>query len=118
MTERSLEYDSEVSTSIAQVLKIANRVITEARWELQHLTFSLFIAGYAATDIDQKATAINLMSKLEPNSLGTNTAAVRQSLQEICHKQQANMDTTGYDLSVDWVTHLRATGRGLIMFGL
>lgn len=118
MTERSLEYEPEVFNSIAHIFETARQVVLGGRGDLQHLTFSLFIAGYSATDVHQKNMAINLMAELEPNSLGTSTTAVRQALQAIYRKQHENINSTGYNLNIDWVTELRATGRGLIMFGL
>lgn len=116
--EMTPEFQNEVPACVEGILQTAADMINRNLWELNCLTFTLFIAGYAALDNRQKSRAIQLLQQLEPHSMGANTTMTRQLLQHIYAKQHANMNTIGYDFSIDWKTELDLTGRGLIMFGL
>jgi len=76
------------------------------------------MAGYATTDRTQKENVIELMKAIEASSIGVTTAIARRALERIYRKQHATIGTTGYDFSVDWITEIGDTGKGLVMFGL
>lgn len=111
-------YTPEISESISDILNIAQLILADDRYEASHLTFALFIAGFASLDPRQKSTAINIISALGRRSYGDNTRIVRDILYGIYDKQQATMSTTGYNLDVDWWEEIRRTGRGLVIYGL
>ncbi|KAI9731287.1 MAG: hypothetical protein M1818_007912 [Claussenomyces sp. TS43310] len=116
--EQMLEtpYPSEVSDSISDILGIAQTIIATDQYEAHHLTFALFMAGFASLDQRQKSMAVHLMMVLESKACGGNTGIVRQVLQGIYEKQQAAMTITGYSMSIDWWEEIRRTGRGLVIF--
>lgn len=115
MTELTPEYATEVPDSISRILSIAMDCINTGYSSLKCLTFSLFLAGFAATDANQKRLAVSFMKALEPHNLGGNTRTLRKVLEQVYLKQQMG---GVYDFSLDWVAELAMTGRGLIMFGL
>lgn len=118
MSEPTPEFHSEVPSRITEILEIGTHLVQAKRPELQNLTFSLFIAGYAATSLYQKNMVIDLMTAFEASPIGGTTVMAKTVLERIYYKQQARIETTGYDFGVDWIAEFETIGKGLVMFGL
>jgi hypothetical protein len=108
----------DVFTSITEIIELARQVVAEKRWEFQFMPFSLFLSGVVSRKREEKALALTLMTALERESYGENTATMRRLLETIYDKQQATTRSGKQDLEIDWLEVMERSGLRLVMFSM
>jgi hypothetical protein len=108
----------DVFTSATEIIELSRQIVGDERWELQFIPFSLFLSGIVSGKKEEKALALKLMTALERESYGENTASIRRLLEAIYDKQQATKRNGKYDLEVDWLEVMDGSGPRLVMFGV
>lgn len=112
------EYDCEIAQCITEVLRIGDRVVSNEQYHLRFIIFPLFMAGVASTDGNEKMLALELISNMENESIGSNTTATRQALQIIYEQQNLRFMHTGQSLDVNWSDIMLEEGLQVVNFGL
>lgn len=112
------EYDSEIALCVSEVLSIGDRIVRIEKHHLRFIIFPLFMAGVASTDGNEKMLALELISSMEKESIGSNTAATRQALQIIYEQQTQRFMHTGQSLDVNWTDILLEQALQVVNFGL
>jgi hypothetical protein len=107
----------EVSACATEIIELVQQAVAEERWELQCMSFSLFLAGVVSRKRDEKGLAIHLMNALDRQSYGENTASMRRLLVKVYDKQQTSAGSGVQNLGVDWVNEMKMDGLRLVMFG-
>jgi Fungal specific transcription factor domain len=119
MAELTSDHEvDDVFSSATEIIELAGQVVADERWELQYMPFSIFLSGVVSRKKDEKALALKLMTALERESFGGNTATMRRLLETIYEKQHATTGNGEHDLAVDWVEVMRMSGLRLVMFGM
>lgn len=108
----------EVFTSVTEIIELSGQVVADERWELQFIPFSLFLSGVVSRKKEEKRLALKLMTALERESYGENTATMRRLLETIYDKQQATTRNGQQNPEVDWLEVMEGSGPRLVMFGL
>lgn len=111
-------YDLEIAHSVSEILRIGDRVISNQQHHLRFIIFPLFMAGVASTDGNEKRFALELMSSMEKESIGSNTTATRHALQIIYEQQNRRFMHTGQSLDVFWSDSMLEHGLQVVNFGL
>jgi hypothetical protein len=112
------EEKDNVSTRVTELIQLAKQVVAEERWDLQYIPFSLFLAGVASEDRDEKTLALKLLRDLEQQSHGANTTTMRRLLKAIYDKQNLVAVSGAQQFKIDWVDEMRNRGLMLVMFGI
>lgn len=108
----------DVFTSAMEIIELSRQVVADERWDLQFIPFSLFISGVVSRKKEYKALALKLMTALERESYGENTATMRRLLETIYDKQQATSRNGTPNLEIDWLEVMERSGPRLVMFGM
>ena len=108
----------DVFTSVTEIIKLSRQVVADERWESQFILFSLFLSGVVSRKKEEKTLALKLMTALERESYGKNTATMRRLLETIYGKQQATTRNGKLDLEVDWLEVMERSGLRLVMFAM
>lgn len=102
--------ESELSLSAHEIVHLARSIICSGHHELRFAVFPLFMAGYVLP-MQERGLALGLMERMETESIGRNTRATRELLQEVYKRgDEGGMDPSG----VDWVSVLGEKGLQLI----
>ena len=112
------EFDVEIGQCVAEILQTAEGIVNAGRLELRFVIFPLFLAGFASTDGNQKMMALDMISRMEKKSIGSNTTATRHALQIVYEQQTQRFMHTGHSLDVDWSDIMVAQGLQVVNFGL
>ncbi len=108
----------DVFNSVTEIIELSRQVVSDGRWELPYIPFSLFLSGVVSRRKEEKILALKLMTVLERESFGKNTATTRQLLETVYDKQQATARNGKQDLEVDWLEVMERSGLRLVMFGM
>jgi Fungal specific transcription factor domain len=108
----------DVFTSAMEIIELSRQVVADERWDLQFIPFSLFLSGVVSRKKEDKALALKLMTALERESYGENTATMRRLLETIYDKQQATSRNGTPNLEIDWLEVMERSGPRLVMFGM
>ncbi|KAL8904698.1 MAG: hypothetical protein Q9207_003091 [Kuettlingeria erythrocarpa] len=102
--------DSELSHSAQEIIQLTRSIISSGHHELRFAVFPLFMAGYVLPKPDREL-ALGLMERMERESIGRNTRATRELLEEVYKRgDEGRMGPSG----VDWISVLGARGLQLI----
>ncbi len=112
------DYDAEIAQCVSEVLRIGDRVVSDEQYHLRFIIFPLFMAGIASTDGTEKMLALELISSMEKESIGSNTTATRHALQIIYEQQTQRFMHTGQSLDVNWSDSVLEQGLQVVNFGL
>lgn len=112
------EYDCEIAQCVSEVLRIGDRIVTNEQYHLRFIIFPLFMSGVASTDGNEKMLALELISSMEKESIGSNTTATRHALQVIYEQQTQRFMHTGQSLDVNWSDIMLEQGLQVVNFGL
>jgi hypothetical protein len=112
------EFDGEIGQCVSEILHTAEGVVSAGRLELRFMIFPLFMAGFAATDGNQKMMALDMISTMEKRSIGSNTTATRHALQIVYEQQTQRFMRTGHSLDVNWSDIMVEQGLQVVNFGL
>ena len=116
--DTSAEYNIEIANSVAEILYTASNIVNQARYELRFIVFPLFMAGFASSDGTQKMMAMELISSMDKESIGSNTQATQNALGMIYERQTQAFMHTGHSLDVDWADIMVGQGLQVINWGL
>lgn len=108
----------DVFTSATEIIELSRQIVADERWELQFIPFPLFLSGVVSRRKEEKALALKLMTALERESYGENTASIRRLLGVIYDKQQATARSGKHNFEVDWLEVIDRSGPRLVMFGV
>lgn len=116
--DTGLEHDSELARCVSEILKIGDKIVTNEQYHLRFIIFPLFMAGVASTDGNEKMLALELISSMEKESIGSNTTATRHALQIIYDQETRRFMHTGQSLDVNWSDVMLEHGLQVVSFGL
>lgn len=102
--------ESELSHSAHEIIQLTRSIISSGHHELRFAVFPLFMAGYVLPKPDREL-ALGLMERMERESIGRNTRATRELLEEVYKREDE--DRTGLS-GVDWISVLGERGLQLI----
>ena len=112
------EFDVEISQAVSEILHTAGNIVDTGRFEVRSIIFPLFMAGFASIDDHQKSLAMDLITIMEKEKIGGNTAATRNALQVVYERQKQRFMHTGHSLDVDWIEVIAELGVRILDFGL
>jgi Fungal specific transcription factor domain len=112
------EYDVEIAQCVTEVLRIGDKIVSSEQFHLRFIIFPLFMAGFASTDGNEKMLALELISSMEKESIGSNTTATRHALQIVYDQQTRRFMHTGHSLDVNWSDIMLEQGLQVVNFGL
>src|SRR5271156_2543383 len=107
MTDRGPDYDADVPACATEIIEIGRQIVAEERWDCRYITFGLFMAGFASTNLAEKALAFDLFDLVEQHCFGGNTTVMKQFLSTIYARQQ-DADRSGRPLEIYWIEEMRA----------
>jgi hypothetical protein len=110
--------ENEVSSSVTEIIELSKQTVTNGRWELQFMPFSLFLAGVVSRRKEEKELALGLMLALERKGYGKNTATARRLLEKIYDEQQSTAGSSNPDPRVEWLEVMERCGLRLVIFGM
>ena len=116
--DTSPDYDTEIAVASNQILQMTRRILSDGRVDCRFLVFPVFMAGYAASDGGQKATALELIECMQKDSIGRNTSATKKALGLVYEKQNERFMTTGQSLDIDWMDVIGDQHMLIVNFGL
>lgn len=97
---------------------MAQLITSQERVDHEFVVFSLFMAGIASREPQEKDLCLGMIRAVERLSYGRMTGSVRDLLERIYEKQRAAMVGSGDASSVDWVEEMKLGGQRIIMYGL
>jgi Fungal specific transcription factor domain len=112
------EFDPEIALCVAEILRIGDRIVSQEQHHLRFVIFPLFMAGVASIDGNEKMLALELISGMEKESIGSNTTATRHALQIVYEQQTQRFMHTGQSLDVNWSDIMLEQGLQVVNFGL
>ena len=77
----------EVSQSVGQILRLGREIVQNGHTERKFIVFPLFMAGFVSKHKEEKEEILDLVRRMEEDSIGRNLIASRQLL-EIVHERQ------------------------------
>ncbi|KAI4129969.1 MAG: hypothetical protein LQ338_001975 [Usnochroma carphineum] len=101
---------TEISRAAHEILHLARSIIASGHHELRFVVFPLFMAGYVLP-VRERGMALGLMEGMEVESIGRNTRATRELLEEVYMRGDAG---TQGAMGVDWIGVLGERGLQLI----
>jgi Fungal specific transcription factor domain len=116
--DTGLEYEPEIARCISAVLRIGDGIVSNEQYHLRFIIFPLFMAGVASADGTEKMLALELISSMEKESIGSNTTATRRTLQIVYEQQTRRFMHTGQSLDVNWNDIMLEQGLQVVNFGL
>ena len=112
------DFDMEIAQCVSEVLRIGERLVRNQQFHLRFIVFPLFMAGAASADGNEKMLALELISSMEKESIGSNTTATRHALQIVYDQQTRRFMHTGQSLDVNWNKIMIEQGLQVVSFGL
>lgn len=110
-------YDDELAYAASEVVSVASNLISQGNTQCRFLIFPLFMAGFASPDGAQKMMAMDLIQRMEMDSLGRNTLAARRALGIVYERQNERFMSHGHSLDVDWMDVMVEQGLTVVNFG-
>ncbi|KAI4089170.1 MAG: hypothetical protein LQ344_005550 [Seirophora lacunosa] len=105
--------ESEISHCAHEILNLTRSIISSGHHELRFAVFPLFMAGYVLPP-SERALALGLMERMERESIGRNTRATRELLEDVYRRVDAGEGGGQGNSGVDWVRVLGERGLQLI----
>lgn len=108
----------DTKTRIAHILTLGGSVLASGDLERREPVFAIFMAGFAASNPDEKIQAIDLLKGFEGHGIGQNTSVVRQLLVACCEEQSQRVARGGRMEEVEWLVVGRERGLTVVNCGL
>ncbi|KAL9013811.1 MAG: hypothetical protein Q9173_001524 [Seirophora scorigena] len=105
--------ESEISHCAHEILNLTRSIISSGHHELRFAVFPLFMAGYVLPP-SERVLALGLMERMERESIGRNTRATRELLEDVYRRVDAGEGGGQGNSGVDWVSVLGERGLQLI----
>ena len=77
----------EVMQSAAEILRLGREIVQHGHMERKFIVFPLFMAGFVEKRPAERTEIMNLLRKLEEDSIGRNFVATRQLLEIVYERQ-------------------------------
>lgn len=107
-----------VQHSISAILGMARDLAVHGNMQQRTAVFALLIAGAAASRMEDKMMALNLLRMFEESALGRNTRATRMLL-ECIYRRKDEQKSRGLSEHVDWMLVAQEYGcQHIVHFGL
>ncbi|KAI4144163.1 MAG: hypothetical protein LQ341_002710, partial [Variospora aurantia] len=94
--------ESEISHCAHETLTLARSIISSGHHELRFAVFPLFMAGYVLPP-GERRLALGLMEVMERESIGRNTRATRELLEDVYARADAGEGGAQGSSGVDWI---------------
>ncbi|KAL9029340.1 MAG: hypothetical protein Q9196_002403 [Gyalolechia fulgens] len=106
--------ETEILFSAHEILHLTRSIIASGHHQLRFAVFPLFMAGYVLP-VQERGLALNLMEGMAMESIGRNTSATRELLEDVFQRSD-NGEGTGAKgaCGVDWIRVLGERGLQLI----
>ena len=114
----STHQSSLVNSEIITVIQAASIVISQERFDLQFIVFSLSIAGLVTRDPTEKALATEIIRTMERHSHSRTIESGRVLVEAMQGKQRVVTLASGDPSSMDWVEEVESSGQRLIVYGV
>lgn len=106
--------DTEITLSAHEILHLTRSIIASGHHELRFAVFPLFMAGYVLP-VQERGLALKLMEGMEMESIGRNTRATRELLEDVFERGDRGEGGGKVGASgVDWIGVLGERGLQLI----
>ncbi|KAL9007008.1 MAG: hypothetical protein Q9188_000296 [Gyalolechia gomerana] len=106
--------EAEISLSAHEILHLTRSIIGSGHHELRFAVFPLFMAGFVLP-VQERGLALNLMEGMEMESIGRNTRATRELLEDVFERSDRGEGMGAKGASgVDWIRVLGERGLQLI----
>ena len=115
--DTSPDYDNEITAAAQQIVHVSQAILANSS-NARFLVFPLFMAGYASTNGNHKFLVLDLIEKIEENSLGHNARLLKSLLQAIYKRQEQQFMNTGHSLNVDCLQIMMEMRVSVVNFGL
>lgn len=112
------EFDDEIAQSVTEILQVADSIVSAGRLELRFIVFPLFMAGVASSSGADKMQALDLISSMEKEGIGSNPTSTRHVLQIVYERQTQRFMNVGHSLDVNWNEIMVEQGLQVVNFGL
>lgn len=112
------EFDDEIAQCVSEILGVAESIVSAGRLELRFIVFPLFMAGVASSSGADKMQALDLVSSMEKEGIGSNTTSTRHVLQIVYERQTQRFMNVGHSLDVNWNAIMVEQGMQVVNFGL
>lgn len=106
----------EVSQCAGEILCLAREIVSHNHMERKFIVFPLFMAGFVSKSQEEKEEIVQLVRKMEADSVGRNFTAARQLLETVYERQdcrRAELRRQGIGdgrEDVDWVSLIAELG--------
>lgn len=78
----------EVSQCAGEILRLAREIVSHNHMERKFIVFPLFMAGFVSKSAEERAEIVDLVKKMEEDSVGKNVAAARELLETVYERQE------------------------------
>ena len=103
--------ETEISLAAHEILHLTRSIISSGHHELRFAVFPLFMAGFVLP-VPERGLALSLMEGMETESIGRNTRATRELLEEVFARGEGMGGK--WPSGVDWIRVLGERGLQLI----
>lgn len=99
----------EVSQCAGEILRLAREIVSNNHMERKFIVFPLFMAGFVNKNTEERAEIVEIVRKMEEDSVGRNVVAARQLLEIVYERQERRKDELRREgvgegrEDVDWV---------------
>jgi len=103
-TQRLLSPSSlihEVSQCAGEILRLAREIVSNNNVERKFIVFPLFMSGFVSRNQEERVEVVELIRKMEEDSVGRNVVAARQLLEIVYERQERRRG--GGRMSIGWV---------------
>ena len=112
------DFEDEIAQCVSEILHIATSIISTGRLDLRFIVFPLFMAGVASSSGAEKMQALDMISSMEKEVIGSNTTSTRHVLQVVYERQTQRFMNVGHSLDVCWKLIMIEQGMQVVNFGL
>lgn len=116
--DTSPEYEPEIASASQQIVQVAEQLVASDNGSTKILAFPLFMAGFASPDAGQRQLILDLLTSLEPNTVGQNVQVTKQALNAIFEQQDDRFMLTGQSLDIDWLRVMAEMQITVVNFGI
>jgi hypothetical protein len=117
-TANQAAFLADTGTRVSHILTLTIHILSNNELDRREVVFPIFIAGYATTNPNAKAKAIELLKSYEGHGIGQNTSVVRRLLVAVCDEQNRRVAAGRRVEEVEWLRVGRERGLGVVNCGL
>lgn len=111
-------FDNEIAECTRKIFDIAEKIIGQGRYDSRFIVFPLFMAGVSSHSGVERMRAMDLIQRMEFESIGANTATTRRILKMVYERQTERFMQVAHSLDVCWIDIMAEQGVQVVNFGL